>query len=116
MVGVLICDQSAEFYLCDHYLLVEKMKLMGVRVEAVQWFLSYLSGHKQSCMVDGKLSAPLDLLQCGVPQGSIGGPIMWLLFTCDQPDVIHEHTIDGQLVDSGCIDKVELMVNVSRWW
>ena len=80
MVGVLICDQSAAFDLCDHYLLVEKMKLMGVRVEAAQWFLSYLSGRKQSCMVDGQLSAPLDLLQCGVPQGSIGGPIMWLLF------------------------------------
>jgi hypothetical protein len=52
--------------------------------------------------VDGQLSAPLDRPQCGVPQGSIGGPIMWLLFTCDQPDVIHTHTIDGQEVDRGC--------------
>ena len=82
MVGVLICDQSAAFDLCDHYILIEKMKLMGVGEQSAKWFMSYLSGRKQSCMVDGQLSAPLDLPQCGVPQGSIGGPIMWLLFTC----------------------------------
>ena len=75
---------------------------MGVGEQSANWFLSYLSGRKQSCIVDGQLSAPLDLPQCGVPQGSIGGPIMWLLFTCDQPDVIHNHTIDAQEVDRGC--------------
>ena len=77
LVGVLICDQSAAFDLWDHFLLLEKMKLMGVGEQSANWFLRYLSGHKQSCIVDGQLSAPLDLPQCGVPKGSIGGPIMW---------------------------------------
>ena len=49
MVGVLLCDQSAAFDLCDHYLLVEKLKLMGVDNSAAAWFSSYLSGRKQSC-------------------------------------------------------------------
>ena len=102
MVGVLICDQSAAFDLCDHNLLIQKMELMGVGEQALMWFRSYLSNRKQSCMVDGQLSPPLALPQCGVPQGSIGGPIMWLLFTCDQPDVIHEHKVDGSQVDRGC--------------
>ena len=93
MVGVLLCDQSAAFDLCDHYLLVEKLKLMGVEDSAADWFWSYLSGRKQSCYVDGQLSTPLELSSCGVPQGSIGGPILWLLFTFDQPDVIHEHVV-----------------------
>ena len=107
MVGVLLCDQSAAFDLCDHGILLEKLRLMGVTDSAAAWFRSYLSGRKQSCMVDGKVSAPLDIPACGVPQGSIGGPILWLIFTCDQPDVVHEHEVDRYKVDRGCSDHWE---------
>ena len=107
MVGVLVCDQSAAFDLCDHYLLVEKLKLMGLEDTAASWIWSYLSGRSQSCFVDGNLSSPIDLLSCGVPQGSIGGPLLWLCFTCDQPDVVHEHPVDGQDLHRGCADHVE---------
>ena len=69
---------------------------------SASWFWSYLSGRRQSCYVDGQVSAALDIPPCGVPQGSIGGPILWLLFTCDQPDVIHEHEVDGQDPQRGC--------------
>ena len=62
MVGVLLCDQSAAFDLCDHLILIEKLRLMGVGDRAASWFLSYLSGRKQSCMVDGHLSAPEETL------------------------------------------------------
>ena len=102
MVGVLLCDQSAAFDLCDHYLLTEKLRLMGVDDSAVKWFSHYLLDRKQSCFVDGNLSPMLDIPQCGVPQGSIGGPILWLLFTCDQPDVVHNHFIDRKVPDRGC--------------
>jgi hypothetical protein len=102
MVGVLLCDQSAAFDLCDHNLLIEKLKLMGVEDQALCWVKSYLSNRKQSCFVDGELSVPLNLLECGVPQGSIGGPLLWLCFTCDQPDVIHDHLVDGQELHRGC--------------
>ena len=103
MVGVLVCDQSAAFDLCDHYLLVEKLKLMGLEDSATSWIWSYLSDRRQSCFIDGHLSSPLDLLSCGVPQGSIGGPLLWLCFTCDQPDVTHEHPVDGQELHRGCV-------------
>ena len=76
---------------------------MGLEDSAATWVGSYLAGRKQSCFVDGNLSSPLDLLSCGVPQGSIGGPLLWLCFTCDQPDVVHEHVIDGQDQDRGCV-------------
>ena len=102
MVGVLLCDQSAAFDLCDHYLLIEKMKLMGVEDTSAAWFCSYLTGRRQSCYTDGQISAPLTIPPCGVPQGSIGGPILWLLFTCDQPDAIHEHEVDRQDPNRGC--------------
>ena len=87
MVGVLLCDQSAAFDLCDHYLLIEKLRLMGVQEVAVNWFRSYLSRRKQSCIVDGHMSPPLDIPPCGVPQGSIPGP---LFFVIDLPE---NHTV-----------------------
>ena len=78
LVGVLICDQSAAFDVCDHHLLLEKLKLLGLEEKAASWVKSYLSNRKQSCFVDGYMSSPLDLMPCGVPQGSIGGPLLWL--------------------------------------
>ena len=102
MVGVLICDQSAAFDLCDHRILLEKLEIMGLQTSALNWIRSYLSDRKQSCYVDGELSPALNLPDCGVPQGSIGGPLLWLCFTSDQPDVIHEHPVDGQDVHRGC--------------
>ena len=36
------------------------------------------------------------------PQGSIGGPILWLIFTCDLPDVIHNHCVDIKAPNRGC--------------
>ena len=83
MVGVLFCDQSAAFDLCDHDILIEKLELMGLEDTALNWIRSYLSNRKQSCLVDGEMSPSLTLLNCGVPQGSIGGPLLWLCFTYD---------------------------------
>ena len=39
-----------------------------------------------------------------MPQGSIGGHILWLCFTCDQPDAVHEHHVVGQDLHMGCGD------------
>ena len=102
VVGVLFCDQSAAFDLCDHQLIVDKLKLLGFNDGALNWIKSYLSERVQSCFVDGELSAPLKLFECGVPQGSVGGPLLWLIFTCDQPDIVHDHSIDGNDPYRGC--------------
>ena len=59
MVGVLLCDQSAAFDLCDHNILVQKLRLMGVEDSAAAWILSYLSDRKQSCFIDGHLSSAI---------------------------------------------------------
>ena len=51
MVGVLLCDRSAAFDLCDHYVFIEKLKLLGVSGSSISWFESYLVGGQQSCLV-----------------------------------------------------------------
>ena len=43
--------------------------------------LGFLSARKQSCLVDGHLSSDISLFYCGVPQGSIGAPLLWVCFT-----------------------------------
>ena len=88
MAGVMMIDLSAAFDMVDHSILLEKLKLMGLETKAVKWMESYLSGRAQCVCVDGCLSSALPI-SCGVPQGSVLGPLMYILFTNDLPDVIH---------------------------
>ena len=93
LVGVMMIDLSAAFDMVDHPLLLEKLKLFGLEDRALSWIRSYLADRTQSVYVDGCLSPPLDIV-CGVPQGSILGPLMYIIFTNDIPDLVHPHTVD----------------------
>ena len=93
LVGVMMIDLSAAFDMVDHPLLLQKLELLGLEQSAIDWFQSYLSHRTQSVFVDGYLSPPLDLI-CGVPQGSILGPLMYIIFTNDMPDLVHSHEVD----------------------
>ena len=104
LVGIMLIDQSAAFDLCDHFLLVEKMKLLGVEENAACWMESYLSKRSQSTLVDGYLSAALPLPPCSVIQGGIGSGLLYVIYTNDLPDIIHNHKTDYQKPEVHCLE------------
>ena len=101
MVGVMMVDLSAAFDMVDHVILLKKLELFGLDDLALQWMRSYLSGRSQSVYIDGCMSPPLSI-DCGVPQVSILGPLMYILFTNEVPDLVHNHPVNYREPDHFC--------------
>ena len=78
VVGVYL-DFSKAFDTVDHMILLQKLYHCGVRGCAHDWFTSYLSNRSQFVTYNG-VKSDLKNIQCGVPQGSILGPLLFLLY------------------------------------
>ena len=129
-VLLIMLDLSAAFDTIDHKTLISRLKSeIGVAGKALSWFNSYISGRKQAVLINGATSKLWELL-FGVPQGSVLGPILFIIYTGPLGRILrrmgvnfHFYADDTQIYVSFDIDgadaavkKVEEVIALIRKW
>ena len=96
---LIIMDFTKAFDKVPHRRLLHKLDYYGIRGSTHNWISSWLSGRSQQVVLDGQASDPVPVLS-GVPQGSVLGLILFLIFNNDLPD----HTkSSGRLFADDCV-------------
>ena len=79
--GIFI-DFKKAFDTVDHNILLSKLEHYGIRGQTLEWLKSYITNRQQFAYVNGK-NSKMEQITCGVPQGSVLGPLLFLIYTND---------------------------------
>ena len=90
-VDVTILDFSKAFDTVPHRRLLGKLELYGIRGPVLKWIEDFLVGRSQAVLVDGVKSGNEQVLS-GVPQGTVLGPLLFLLHINEMPSVVDPNT------------------------
>ena len=94
---LVLLDLSAAFDTIDHEILLERLRFRyGFSNLVLQWFTSYLIDRPQRIVLD-KFSSQPRRLSCGVPQGSVLGPVLFSLYISLLEDVIMAHGLNAMM-------------------
>ena len=119
-------DLQKAFDTLDHQILLRKLESYGIRHKCLEWCKSYLSNRTQRVFVAGVTSISLKIT-CDVPQGSILGALLFLIYINDLPRVcnqlsVHLFADDTNLCSLGCsriaiqddLDSVAAWLNANK--
>jgi hypothetical protein len=125
-----LLDLSAAFDTIDHSILLKRLETtFGIKGSALSWFKSYLTNRTQSVVVNG-IKSDTSVLHFGVPQGSVLGPVLFVMYMSPLFDVIKKYSLshhafadDNQLytdslitnVDSTLCNMEECVASVKTW-
>ena len=102
--GMVLIDLQKAFDTVNHNILLNKLKAVGLDNFSVKWFKSYLDDRKQFVKVHDSLSNEKPVV-CGVPQGSILGPLLFLIYVNDMSRAVscslNLYADDSALIVSG---------------
>ena len=110
MVILVMLDLSSAFDTIEHEVLLTRLEhTFGITDKALAWLRSYLSERHQNVVVDSTMSADY-VLQCGVPQGSVLGPVLYCMYTRPVCDTVARHSMQYHCY----ADDIQIYATVGR--
>ena len=117
-VGAVLIDLKKAFDTVDHKILLKKLWCYGFQNQSFDWFESYLTDRQQLTLVNNIMSDLLHEDVYGVPQGSVLGPLLFLLYIDDIKSVIQNaycHLYaDDTIILKGASDPDSLIASLER--
>ena len=115
MTGVVLLDLRKAFDTVNHQILCQKLSTIGLDDSSVKWFEAYLNDRSQVVSVNGKMSDKRSVT-CGVPQGSILGPLLFQIYINDMEmatncDILLYADDSALLVSGKNLDQIETILS-----
>ena len=104
--NVIYLDLSKAFYKVNHAILIHKLHLSGISGKILNWVKNFLDNRTQKVVVDGAESVPAPVIS-GVPQGTVLGPVLFIIYMNDLHKVIKNSILKCFADDSKLIMNIK---------